>query len=320
MRQVIKLLFIIAIVSGLSFYGLKVTTSNKPLQGYIEGDLVTITVPNPGILIKLVVTKGAVVTKGERLFIIDSAQEEALVKEAHALLQKAKDNLANLLMGKRTEELQVIEQQIQQAESEFNYAKVHYERLQKLVGTSFVNEDDLDKSYHEYLRAQNRVAELNSSIVVAKLPARTPEISQAKAEVARQEALVADRLWALEQKNGLSPCDAQVMDTYYVEGERIMSNIPILTLLPRQNKKVRFYIPQALLATIKLEQKIRIMCDGCKQPIVAKIKYIAHQAEYTPPFIYSQENRAKFVFLVEGYFVDDASSLHPGQPVDIRLD
>ncbi|MFP4906347.1 secretion protein HlyD, partial [Paraburkholderia sp. BR14261] len=43
-------------------------------------------------------------------------------------------------------------------------------------------------------------------------------------------------------------------------------------------------------------------------------------AEYTPPVIYSNENRAKLVFMIEARpSAEDAVKLHPGQPVEVTL-
>jgi len=49
-------------------------------------------------------------------------------------------------------------------------------------------------------------------------------------------------------------------------------------------------------------------------------EYISPQVEYTPPVIFSQENRAKLIFMVEAVFDQpDVNRLHPGQPVEVRL-
>jgi HlyD family secretion protein len=51
------------------------------------------------------------------------------------------------------------------------------------------------------------------------------------------------------------------------------------------------------------------------------VSFIATRAEYTPPVIYSREARAKLVFLIEARPTpEDAVKLHPGQPVDVRMD
>jgi HlyD family secretion protein len=48
--------------------------------------------------------------------------------------------------------------------------------------------------------------------------------------------------------------------------------------------------------------------------------FIADRAEFTPPVLYSKENRTKLVYLVEAKPASaDAAKLHPGQPVDVTL-
>ena len=94
----------------------------------------------------------------------------------------------------------------------------------------------------------------------------------------------------------------------------------MITLLEPEAVKVRFYIPEATLATIKPGQSINVSCDSCQQPISARISFIANNAEYTPPVIYSKENRSKLVFMVEAKPLDTKTYLlHPGQPVAVTL-
>ena len=51
----------------------------------------------------------------------------------------------------------------------------------------------------------------------------------------------------------------------------------------------------------------------------AAIRFIATQAEFTPPVIYSRQNRANLVFLVEAWPDTPNPALHPGLPVDVTL-
>jgi HlyD family secretion protein len=91
-------------------------------------------------------------------------------------------------------------------------------------------------------------------------------------------------------------------------------------MLPAQNVKVRFFVPETRVGALRVGQAVRIRCDGCAQPVDATLTFIAPEAEYTPPVIYSRENRAKLVFMVEARpRVEQAMSLHPGQPVVAEL-
>ena len=111
-----------------------------------------------------------------------------------------------------------------------------------------------------------------------------------------------------------------VTDTLFVNGEWVPAGAPVVAMLPPANVKVRFFIPESRLGAVKLGQKVSLTCDGCPAPVSAAITFIAPQAEYTPPVIYSKDSRAKLVFLAEARPQPaDAAKLHPGQPVDVAL-
>ena len=108
------------------------------------------------------------------------------------------------------------------------------------------------------------------------------------------------------------PDEALVMPCGYI-------GAPVVSLLPPGNVKVRFFVPETKLGAVAVGQKVTLACDGCGS-IAGTIVFIATQAEYTPPVIYSKDNRTKLVFLVEAKPApEDAMKLHPGQPVDVTL-
>jgi HlyD family secretion protein len=74
---------------------------------------------------------------------------------------------------------------------------------------------------------------------------------------------------------------------------------PVLSLLPPANLKVRFYVPEPLLSTLSLGQVVAVACDSCGEGFSARISFISSEAEFTPPVIFSDKERAKLVFRVE---------------------
>ena len=120
----------------------------------------------------------------------------------------------------------------------------------------------------------------------------------------------------LARRRVASPVGGIVQQVYFRPGEVVMTERPIVSLLPPGNIKVRFYVPEALLPRVAIGNSIRVSCDGCASEISAKITFIAQSAEFTPPVIYSQEERAKFVFLVEAR-PDKPENLRVGQPVSV---
>jgi HlyD family secretion protein len=127
---------------------------------------------------------------------------------------------------------------------------------------------------------------------------------------------------AVAQMAPAAPQPSLVDDTYFTPGEWVAPNTPVVALLAPQYLKVRFFVPEAALATLAPGQTVHLACDGCNpSPMAAHISYIAPQAEFTPPVLYSQAQRAKLVFLVEAVPISPTLSstldLHPGLPVTV---
>ncbi|MGB9054651.1 MAG: efflux RND transporter periplasmic adaptor subunit [Pseudolabrys sp.] len=122
----------------------------------------------------------------------------------------------------------------------------------------------------------------------------------------------------LMRRNAYSPGDGTVEQVYYRPGETVPAGRPVVAILPPGNLKLRFFAPQAILPTIKYGDIVEVSCDGCEKGLTAKISFIARSAEYTPPVIYSQEERAKLVFLIEAR-PEQPDKFRVGQPVTVTL-
>jgi HlyD family secretion protein len=122
----------------------------------------------------------------------------------------------------------------------------------------------------------------------------------------------------LARRNAYSPGEATVEQIYYRPGETVPAGRPVVALLPPGNLKFRFFAPQAVLPEIKYGETIEVSCDGCEKGLTAKVSFIARSAEFTPPVIYSQEERAKLVFLIEAR-PEHPEKFRVGQPVTVTL-
>jgi HlyD family secretion protein len=122
----------------------------------------------------------------------------------------------------------------------------------------------------------------------------------------------------LARRNAYSPGEATVEQIYYRPGETVPAGRPVVALLPPANLKLRFFAPQAVLPEIKYGQTVGVSCDGCEKGLTAKVSFIARSAEFTPPVIYSQEERAKLVFLIEAR-PEHPEKFRVGQPVTVTL-
>jgi HlyD family secretion protein len=125
--------------------------------------------------------------------------------------------------------------------------------------------------------------------------------------------------WRLSQRRVVAPASGRIADVLARPGETMTAGAPVVSLLPPENIFVRFFVPEAVVATMHLGDPVALACDGCAVGLTARISFISPQAEYTPPLIYSEANKSKLVFLLEARpRPEDAAQLNPGQPIVVR--
>lgn len=292
----------------------------RSFQGYAEGEYVRVAAPFAGTLEVLAVKRGAQVKAGDSLFNLEQENEAAARREARERLKNAESQLANLRKSKRPSEIEAVRAQLAQAEAAAQFSATQLRRAEELVSQNFVTQDRVDEARATHDRDIQRVAELKAQLATVRLAARPDEIKAAEHNVEAAKAALAQAEWKLDQKSVKAPVAGLVQDTYFVQGEWVNANQPVVSLLPPQNIKARFFVPERELGAIRLGQKLALACDGCPAQIPAIVSFISPQAEYTPPVIYSQKERAKLVFLVEARpSPEDAMKLHPGQPLEVRF-
>jgi HlyD family secretion protein len=132
------------------------------------------------------------------------------------------------------------------------------------------------------------------------------------------EARVNTSQTRLARRTGFAPVEGTIQQIYFREGEMVAEKRPVLSIMPPGNMRVRFYVPEPDLQKLAIGDEVRVACDNCAGDLTAKIYFIATQAEYTPPVIYSLEERNKLVYLIQAR-PSRPDALRVGQPIDVYL-
>lgn len=144
-------------------------------------------------------------------------------------------------------------------------------------------------------------------------------LDDAEAALRTAQARLNSAQTRLTRRKVFSPVTGSVQQIYYRGGELVPAGKPILALLPPGNLKVRFFVNEATLPKVKFGEPVTVTCDGCDGVIAAKISFISRASEFTPPVIYSMDERSKLVFLIEARPEDRPERLRVGQPVSVAL-
>lgn len=183
----------------------------------------------------------------------------------------------------------------------------------------------LDSDLQRAAVAENEAAVANAKItftraqeLLKRAVGSQKAFDDAEATLRTAEARLNSAKTRLDRRTIASPATGAIQEVYFRVGEMVPAGRPIVSLLPPANVKVRFFVPQAVLPSVQIGTRVAVQCDGCIEPIIARVRFVAAQAEFTPPVIYSQEERARLVFRIEA-IPEKPETLKVGQPVSVSL-
>jgi HlyD family secretion protein len=175
----------------------------------------------------------------------------------------------------------------------------------------------------ELNQAQASVTNARQAFDRAQLLLKTASGTQktfedAEATLRTSEARLNSSQTRLQRRKVASPATGVVQQIYFRQGEMVPAGRPVLALLPPENIKLRFFLPESMVPKIAIGDTVGVSCDGCPADMTARVSFIAQTAEFTPPVIYSLEERSKLVFLVEAR-PENPAALRVGQPLSVSL-
>lgn len=289
-------------------------------SGWLEADTVAIGCVGAGVITQVGVVRGQTVAVGQPLFTLDAAAEQAALDEALARLARGEAQLANLNKGRRPSELAALQAQLTQAQAAEALSRAQWQRQQALVREKFVSSDRSDEARMAHARDLAQIQGIKALLETARLSARSDEIKAAEADIKVAQAQVAQARWKLDQKSIKATVAGRVEEVLFSAGEWLGNGQPAVVILPNNALKARFFVAETDLARLRMGQIVALSCDHCVGHLQANLDFVASQPEYTPPVIYSRENRATQVYRVEAHLSPAvAAGLHPGQPIEVSL-
>ncbi|PJD95722.1 MAG: hemolysin D [Legionella sp.] len=250
-------------------------------NGYIDADLVYLSSSYPGRLIDLAVSRGQSIKKGKLLFKLDHKNNDRAI------------SISQLQEKSLSEQKNEILHQMQ-------YEELNYQRVKAMRQKDAASQNDLEQAVTRRAVLKDQLASLDF---------------QLKSHLLN----TAQQKWERAQKEAYATFDGIVYDTYFLPQEYVQSGQPILSLLSSRYIKVIFFVSEPDLDSIKLQSKVKLFSDNILKGM-ATITYVAKEAQYTPPVIYSRENNHNLVFRVEARIDNpDLKVLHLGLPVSLEL-
>jgi HlyD family secretion protein len=319
-RLQIAILMLLAIGGGAWWWSQHRVSARVIWQGYADADYIKVGPTQQGLLTALSVGRGDQVDPGTLLFTQDETADRAARDQAARQLAQAEEQLANLRAGGKPTEIQQAEANLADARATQDRTEADLQRDERLFPAGGVSAQTLNQVRADFRSAQAKVAVAEAALAQLHAPlGREWEIKAQGAAVDAARAALEMATWRLDQRRVAAPIGGRVADILARPGETVAAGAPVVSLLPPANILVRFFIPEATLASIHKGDRVALHCDRCPPDLAATISFVSPQAEYTPPVIYSESSRSKLVYLIEARpRPDQATLINPGQPIEVE--
>jgi HlyD family secretion protein len=287
--------------------------------GTLERDRVALTATASEVLIDLPVSQGTFVKKGTMLAQLDPTEQQAVVNQARAEVQKAKANLLKLENGAREEDIAKARADVAGAKAELVDAAATFKRYKDLTGRGTTSQAQLDSARASRDAADASLKSAEQSLQELIAGTRPEDLDIAKAELAASEASLATQQKILSDLTITASRDGTLDNLPWNLGERVTIGSPVVVLLAGDAPFARVYVPEPHRIKINEGDKLQVKIDGLENPIEGSVRWISSEPSFTPYYALNQSERARLMYVAEVQLPDSANNLPNGVPAQVRL-
>ena len=257
----------------------------------------------PGRVDRVLVAEGDAVKANEVLVELSSAQSSGQLAAAQAatlraaeLVQRARAGVtqAQQAVARADAEIAAYRQQQKVAKLELDNAKQM--RREDLVSASELakRQADFDRAVASVKAAQAARAEAQAAVAQGQAAVAEAEAGGKQATAQADTAASADADMAIR-----SPAAARVEYRLAEPGTVIGAGSRVISLLDPEDVYMNVFVPNAVMASLRVGDEARIVLDGINAVFPAEIGFIAEQAQFTPKSVETMSERQKLVFRVK---------------------
>ncbi|HUK62209.1 MAG TPA: efflux RND transporter periplasmic adaptor subunit [Dongiaceae bacterium] len=312
---VIAVIVFVLVRRGASHDGLEAT-------GTVEATESALGFTAPGRLQVLRVDEGDTVAAGAPLASLDRSETQARRDQAAAQAAAARAQLRELERGSRPEEIATARAEAKAAADQLAEAERNADRVRALAEKKVVSQQDDDQAATALQVARSRSTQAQQQLKLVEAGPRREKIDSARAQLDAAEASVKTLDASLAQMEIVAPFRGVITVRHHQRGEIVAAGSPVVTVLNRDDRWVRIYVPEDRIGAVRVGEPARIRSDTFKnRDYTGEVTTISSEAEFTPKTVQTREERVKLVYAVKVRITGDPGyDLKPGMPADVTLD
>ncbi len=316
---------LLAILSVAPLLSLLAGSCARPARGIsasgtIEATEVRVSAKVGGEILELSVEEGNRVARGQTLARIDHEALDLQLEQARAGVVLAEAQLALLLKGARSEDIQQAQEALIQAEENLRLARDDAERMKGLLASGSATTKQADDASARFVVAQAQYNTAAQALRKLQNLARPEEVQAARARVDQARASVRLLEKSVADAEVSSPRDALVTQRLVEPGELVAPGTILLVLADLSQVDLEVFVSEPDLGRVSLGQPVSVRIDGPPpNSFTGKISSISSEAEFTPKNIQTRQERVKLVYGVKIQIENPQGILKAGMPADAVL-
>jgi HlyD family secretion protein len=265
--------------------------------GHFESNAVSVSSERPGTLVEFDVQEGVTLEAGHIVGLVDTTQLDLQRKQLLSRLQAVRSKMPTIRA-----QAGVVEEQIKSLDREID-------RFGNLLAKGAATAKQVDD-----LISQRRVAERQIELHASSMQALEAEIRAMTTEM----NVIDDQVRRSIIRN---PISGVVLHTYADRHEVTAPGKALYSIANLDTLEVRVYVTGEQLSTLQPGMSVTVsydVADGQMESVPGTISRISPQAEFTPKFLQTRDERTSMVYAVL-LKVGNNGKLNIGMPAEVTF-
>jgi multidrug efflux pump subunit AcrA (membrane-fusion protein) len=215
-----------------------------------------------GYLERIHVQIGDSVRQGQTIAQIDRTDYLQKVREIEAKAAQARAQLTEIEAGTRAEELRQAEEAVKGAQSRFENARLHRERMENLYKRQVISKKEWDTSEMESSVAESQLASSREHLKLLREGARQEVREATQAKLRETEAILAQEKIRLQHTQLVAPFSGEISRKYTDTGALVSPSTPVVCLIHTDTLKAVAHVMEKDIPLLKTGMNAKIRTEA----------------------------------------------------------
>ncbi len=270
-------------------------------------------------ILEILVAEGDAVTAGQLILRQDDARASARLREAEAAVGQAKARLDELVRGPRQEQISQGRANLEAANRDIEFRRTEFQRAKDLLEKELASPQTRDRAKAELDAAEANLALRRAQLEELLAGTTVEELAQAEQALRQAEARRDSAAVDVDRHVLKAPVDGIFDSRLFEPGERPPAGQPVAVMLGGNQPYARIYVPERLRGRVRPGIEARIAADGIDASIGGRVRWVAHEAAFTPYFALTERDRGRLTYLAKVDIEEQQERLPDGVPVEVEL-